>query len=54
MSSTPVVLKLECDSKDTQTVQIELDIESLLRIHFPRKYIAIIKILDHALIGSDY
>jgi hypothetical protein len=58
MSSTPVVLKLECDTKENQTNHVRSKLSEILKVNFknmfPEKNNAIIEILDHSNIGSDY
>jgi hypothetical protein len=58
MSSTPVVLKLECDSKETQMNHVRSKLSEILKVYFknmfPEKNIVIIEISDHSNIGSDY
>jgi hypothetical protein len=48
MSSKPVVIKLYCDSKETQTKHVRSKLSEILN------HITIIKISDHSNIGSDY
>jgi hypothetical protein len=57
MSSTPVVIKLECDLKETHTDHVRYKLSEILKVYleniFPI-FVMFIEIFDHANIASDY